>query len=42
MAKTYTPEEAEALVHSHDPEHVGDPPRFSSDAKRLTKNSPPT
>lgn len=24
MAKTYTPEEAEALVHSHDPEHVRD------------------
>lgn len=33
MAKTYTPEEAEALVHSHDPEHVGHAPRFSSDAK---------
>lgn len=33
MAKTYTPEEAEALVHSHEAEHVGHVPRFSSDAK---------
>lgn len=40
MAKTYTPEEAEALVHSHDPEHVGDPPRFSSDAKKADEEQP--